>query len=162
MVDLKGIHTFDAPSSAVWDALMDPQVIAEILPGCEKMEEVEPNSYKAHIKIKVGPVQGNFEGTVKLSDINPPDSYHIAISGKGAPGFVTGEGDLKLNEQGTKTLLTYTGKASVGGKLAGVGQRMIESSANFIVGQGLIALEKKIKQRMEAGGASGGGGAGFG
>jgi uncharacterized protein len=159
MVDLQGTHTFDAPRSAVWDALMDPQVIADILPGCEKMEEVDTNSYRALIKIKVGPVQGNFEGTVKLSDINPSDGYHIAISGKGAPGFVTGEGDLKLDEQGNKTLMTYTGKASVGGKLAGVGQRMIESSANFIVGQGLTALEKKIKQRIEAGG---GGGASFG
>lgn len=160
MVDLEGTYTFNAPRALVWEALMDPQVIADILPGCESMEEVEPNSYRALIKIKVGPVQGNFEGTVKLSSIQEPDSYHMDVSGRGAPGFVNGEGDLRLEPQGNDTLLNYKGTASVGGKLAGVGQRLLESSAKFIVQQGLDALNKQIQNRIEKGG--GGGGAGFG
>jgi len=159
-VDLTGTYIFDAPRQAVWDALMDPQVIAAILPGCEKMEETGPNNYRAHIKIKVGPVQGNFEATVALSNIQPPHDYHLSVSGKGTPGFVTGEGDLTLEEQDAgKTLLTYKGKATVGGKLAGVGQRLLDSSAKFIVNQGLNALEKEIKVRIVSGG---GGGAGVG
>src|SRR5687768_2713469 len=155
MVDLQGTYTFDAPREAVWSALMDPQVIASILPGCQKMEETEPNAYRAIIQIKVGPVQGNFEGTVKLSDIQAPEAYHLAVSGKGAPGFVTGDGNLSLAEQENKTVMTYKGKASVGGKLAGVGQRVLESSAKFIINQGLGQLEKQIKQRSESKGGTG-------
>lgn len=147
MVDLEGTYTFDAPRDAVWSALMDPQVIAAILPGCQKMEEIEPNAYRALIQIKVGPVQGNFEGTVKLSDIQEPQAYRIAVTGKGAPGFVTGDGDLSLEAQDAKTVMSYKGKATVGGKLAGVGQRVLESSAKFIINQGLGQLEKQIKQR---------------
>lgn len=153
MVDLEGTYTFDAPRDAVWSALMDPQVIAAILPGCRKMEETGQNEYRAVIQIKVGPVQGNFEGTVKLSDIQEPQAYHIAVTGKGAPGFVTGEGDLGLAEQDQKTVMNYKGKATVGGKLAGVGQRVLDSSAKFIINQGLGQLEKQIKLRMESGGA---------
>jgi carbon monoxide dehydrogenase subunit G len=161
MVDLEGTYTFNAPRDLVWEALMDPQVIADILPGCETMEEVEPNSYRAVIKIKVGPVQGNFEGTVRLSNIQELGSYHMDVSGRGAPGFVTGAGDLRLEPQGNDTLMTYKGTASVGGKLAGVGQRLLDSSAKFIVQQGLDALNKQIQIRAAAKGG-GGGGVGFG
>ncbi len=159
MVELQGTYTFNAPHQAVWEVLMNPQVMADILPGCEKLEVVGPDSYRAVMKIKVGPVQGQFEGTVALSNIQAPDGYHIAVSGKGAPGFVNGEGDLRLEPQEDKTLLSYQGTASVGGRLAGVGQRVLDSSAKFVINQGLTALDQQIQQRISSGG---GGGAGFG
>lgn len=163
MIELSGTYTFNAPRDAVWDALMDPQVMAGALPGCESLEMIGPNDYRAAIKIKIGPVQGKFEGTVTLSELEPPHRYHLTLSGKGAPGFVKGEGDLVLDEQtDDQTLLTYQGQASVGGKLASVGQRLLDSSAKFIMQQGLSALDKQVHAHIAAKRGGGGGGAGFG
>jgi len=146
---LEGTYTFDAPRDVVWQSLLDPEVLAKVMPGCEKLEQVGDNQYQGAIKIRVGPVQGKFQGKVTLSDINAPDSYHMLVDGKGASGFMKGEGQVMLEPQGDTTLMHYTGEAQVGGRIASVGQRLLDSSAKALTKQSLDGLNKQIEARMQ-------------
>lgn len=147
---LEGSYTFEAPREVVWDVLLDPVLLAQVLPGSEGLEPLGDDKYKATLKIQVGPVQGVFEGTVALADINKPDSYRLDINGKGAPGFVKGGGAVRLETRGTTTIMHYTGDAQVGGRIASVGQRLLESSAKALVNQSLEAINQQIKARVAA------------
>ncbi len=144
-----GDYTFEAPRDLVWAALNDPTVLAKIMPGCEKLIQTGENEYEGALKIKVGPVQGTFQGKIKLSDIQAPESYHMQVDGQGAPGFVKGAGSAHLTEQDGKTLLHYAGDAQVGGRIASVGQRLIESSAKSIIHQSLNGLHEYIKAKTQ-------------
>ena len=147
---IAGEYTFDAPQDVVWEALQDPAVLASIMPGCEALNEIGENEYEGALKIKVGPVQGSFKGKVHLTDIVPPDSYSIVVDGRGGPGFMKGSGGLQLADQGEKTLMTYEGDAQVGGRIASVGQRLIDSSAKSIIKQSLEALNLVLQAKMAA------------
>ncbi len=149
MIKLEGSYTFDAPREVVWDVLRDPNALAKALPGTQTLEEVEENHYRGAMVVRVGPVQGRFQGEVILTDVRAPESYHIQVSGKGPQGFLTGEGDLRLEEQDGKTVLYYTGEAQVGGRIAGVGQRLIDSTARAIVRQALQALDRQVQARVQ-------------
>ena len=146
---LEGTHLFAAPRTAVWDALMDPGVLARALPGGEQLEQVGDNQYRAVMNVKVGPVQGRFEGRIELADIAAPDHYVMRVDGQGAPGFVNGEGLLQLAEEDGGTLLTYAGDVNVGGRIAGVSQRLIESTAKSLTRQGLQVLDQMIQTRVQ-------------
>ena len=141
---IQGTYTFDAPRERVWRALLDPEVLARTLPGCERLERVGENDFRGVLNVNVGPVKGQFQGTLQLSALNPPESYHMRLDGKGAAGFMNGEGDLRLADQGAATLLTYDIDAQVGGRVAGVGQRLLESSAKSITKQGLEGLAREL------------------
>lgn len=144
---LEGTYTFAAPRQAVWDALMDPTVLAGALPGGEEFVRVGDNDYQAAMNVKVGPVQGRFVGKITLSDITPLAQYTLKVDGQGAPGYVAGEGQLLLEETDGGTLLRYAGDVQVGGRIAGVGQRLIESTARSMTRQGLTALDQTIQAR---------------
>jgi hypothetical protein len=146
---LDGSYTFAAPREEVWEMLLDPEVLARALPGCEELEQVGENEYKATLNVRVGPVQGRFSGAVSLSDLNPPASYHMKVSGQGAPGFVTGEGDITLEEQDGSTVMHYVGDAQIGGRIASVGQRLLDSSARSLTRQGLQAIDALIQARQQ-------------
>jgi len=150
-----GEYTFEGPQDLVWDVLLDPEVLASVLPGCEKLELVGENEYEGALKIKVGPVQGEFMGKVKLVDIEEPDSYTMIVDGRGAPGFVKAKGDLRLSGDGSATRLDYTGDAQIGGRLASVGQRLMESSAKAIIKQSLDGLNGAVQARVGDGGEGG-------
>ncbi len=150
MIKVEGSYTFDAPREVVWDVLMDPQALAKALPGTQTLEEIGENQYRGIMVVRVGPVQGRFEGTVTLTDVRPLEGYHMQVSGKGPQGFLNGEGDLNLEEQDGKTVMTYTGQAQVGGRIAGVGQRLIDSTARSIIRQALDALNKQVQARATA------------
>ena len=149
-MQIQGSHTFHAPRQAVWDALLDPTVLSMALPGGEQLEKMSDNEYKAAMNVKVGPVQGKFDGKVELSNIAEPDTYTMKVSGQGAPGFLTGEGNVTLTDVEGGTLMSYIGDAQVGGRIAGVGQRLIESTAKSIIKQGLAALDGQIQARVAA------------
>jgi hypothetical protein len=148
-VEIKGAYTFDAPQDEVWAAIQDPEVLSKTLPGVQELKQTGDNEYWARMKIRIGPVQGVFSGTVKLSDMDPPSGLHISVDGKGAPGFVNGEGDLKLIPDGQTTIMEYKGDAQVGGRLASVGQRLIESSTQAIIDLSLKSLDKLIEARIQ-------------
>jgi len=167
---IAGEYLFEGPQDVVWDALMDPDVLASVLPGCEKLERVGEDEYEGALEIKIGPVQGAFKGKVKLSDIVEPDSYTMRVDGQGASGFVNATGHLKLRPEDGQTHVDYEGDAQVGGRLAAVGQRLVESSAKAIIKQSLDGLNEAVKARAANGGdgsgagdhGSAGGGAGGG
>jgi hypothetical protein len=149
---LDGVYVFDASVQDVWDALFDPQVLAAVLPGCEKLELVD-GAYLGELKVKVGPIQGQFSGKVDLLDLVEPTSYRMLIDGRGPQGFVKASASIVLTAEGSGTKITYDSDAQVGGKIATVGQRLIETSARAIVKQSLEGLHDNIKIRVAAYGA---------
>lgn len=147
---LDGDYVFDAAVQDVWDALFDPQVLAAVLPGCEKLDLVD-GAYVGDIKVKVGPIQGKFTGKVDLLDKNEPNSYRMKIDGRGPQGFVNATANIALSAvDGEKTKIAYTSEANIGGKIASVGSRLVETSAKAIVKQSLEGLNENIKLRVAA------------
>ncbi len=138
---VEGSHEFAAPRDVVWPMLLDPVVLAQILPDCERLEQVGENQYEGAMKIKIGPVQGTFDGTIALSDLQEPESATIAVTGQGAPGFVNGTGHMRLEENGDGSILRYEGDAQIGGRLAAVGQRLLDASTRAIIRTGLDGLD---------------------
>jgi hypothetical protein len=152
---IQGEHTFDAPREQVWRALLDPEVLARTLPGCERLERTAENEFRGVLNVQVGPVKGQFQGTLQLSDLVPLEGYHMKLDGSGPAGFMNGAGTLRLAEAPTGgTVLRYDLDAQVGGKLAGVGQRLIESSARSITKQGLEGLARELRAMAPAESAS--------
>ncbi len=149
-MDVSGDFIFDAPQELTWKALQDPDVLASVMPGGEDFKEIGENEYSGLLNIKVGPVQGKFNGTIKLSDIVEPESYSMQVDGKGSPGFVKANGKLKLTDQEDKTHMTYQGTAQVGGRIASVGQRLLETSAKSIIRQSLEGLNEYLKLQVAA------------
>lgn len=146
---VEGSYTFNAPRDEVWTAMLDPEVLANTLPGVQQLEKTGDNVYKAAMKIRIGPVQGLYTGTVNLSDLNPTESLQLHVDGRGAPGFVKGDGQLQLETQGDQTLMHYGGEAQVGGRLASVGQRLMESSVQALIAQSLESLNAQIMARVQ-------------
>ncbi len=145
---IQGEHTFDAPRERVWRALLDPEVLARTLPGCERLERTAENEYRGVLNVQVGPVKGQFQGTLHLSDLIPLESYHMKLDGSGPSGFMNGQGSLHIADApdtAGRTVLRYDLDAQVGGKLAGLGQRLVESSARSITKQGLEGLGRELQ-----------------
>ena len=107
------------------------------------MEKTGDNQYKAKLTAGVGPVKGVFTATVSLEDIVSPEYYKLVVEGKGQPGFVKGTGELNLKDEGSATEIQYTGDVNVGGLIASVGQRMIQSTANLLAGRFFRSLESE-------------------
>lgn len=129
-MDMQGEYRIPAQRETVWEALNDPEVLKACIAGCESLERTEDGGFEATVKAKVGPVKATFKGAVRLENINAPVSYSIVGEGKGgAAGFAKGGADVSLAEDGEETILTYTVKASVGGKLAQIGARLVDSTA---------------------------------
>jgi len=149
-VKLEGNYTFTAPRGMVFTLLQDPEVLAKIIPGCEELTKVADNEYEAALEISVGPIKGKFKGKVILSDLNEPESYTMEVSGNGAPGFVKGTGHVKLAEEGESTLMSYQGDAQVGGEIASVGQRLVESAAKALIKQSLEGVKLYINAHQAA------------
>lgn len=129
-MDMSGSHRIPAPREAVWAALNDPDVLKACIPGCESLEKTSDTEMTAAVTSKIGPVKAKFKGSVTLENIQAPESYTIVGEGKGGvAGFAKGSADVKLTEDGGETILEYTAKAQVGGKLAQLGSRLIDSTA---------------------------------
>lgn len=143
--------TFDVPAADVWHGLLDPDTLADTLPGADKLELTGDNQYAVALNIKIGPVQGKFKGGIKLEDIEEPRSYSMKVDGRGAPGFVKATAKLTLEpiEDGAKTILHYDGDAKVGGRIASVGNRLLDSSARAIAKQSLTGLNERLKAEAE-------------
>ncbi len=151
---LEGEHTFPVSREHLWLALNDAALLARVLPGCEPLQPVDTDpahpSWKAGITVAIGPVKGRFQGTLALSDLVAPTSYHLKLDGSGTAGFLRGEGGVELIEAGGGTILRYVVDAQVGGKIASVGQRLVESSGRAVAKQGLEGLERELRARAAA------------
>ena len=130
---LEGSHDVPAPRQTVWEAFLDPARLKKAIPGCEKLEAIGPDEYKATMKIGVGGVKGTFEGKVRLVEQKPPESYKMAVEGSGGPGFVRGETVITLSDaEGGGTRVAYSADVQVGGLIASVGQRMLGGVAKMM------------------------------
>lgn len=148
---LEGEYIFEGPREEVWDIVRDPEVLATALPGTQSLEQVGENEYMGQMHVRIGPVSGVFAGRLVVSDEVPPESCTLSVDGRGAPGFGKGVGSILLMEHGEdKTLLKYEGDIQIGGRLASVGQRLIDTASRSMIGQGLDALNEALKARLRA------------
>jgi uncharacterized protein len=129
-MDMTGEFLIPAPRRKVWEALNDPAILQQCIPGCETIERLSDNEMQAKVVAKVGPVRAHFGGKVTLSDLDPPNGYKISGEGSGgAAGFAKGGATVRLSDEGQGTRLTYKVEAHVGGKLAQIGSRLIDATA---------------------------------
>ena len=132
---LEGSYDVKAPRSKVWGAFLDPETLRKAIPGCERLELIGNDEYKATLKIGVGAVKGTFEGKVRLSDKQAPDSYRLAAEGSGGPGFVRADTLITLTDAEGGTRVSYSADVQVGGLIAGVGQRMLGGVSKMMADQ---------------------------
>ncbi len=147
---IEGSYTTKSPRQRLFRLLTSPEILQRCVPGCQSLEANEDGSYKMTMKTGIGSIKGVFTGLIRLDDINEPDQFKMIVEGKGAPGFLKGEGLLNLVEQGEETTVNYSGDVSVGGTLAGVGQRMVQSAAKMMTGQFFAAIEAEAKAIAKA------------
>lgn len=132
---LEGSYDIPVARDRVWAAFLDPEVLRQAIPGCEKLEAAGNGEYKATMKIGVAAVKGTFEGKVRLFDLKEPESYKMAVEGSGGPGFIRGETQISLADAGGGTKVSYTADVQVGGLIAGVGQRMLGGVSKMMADQ---------------------------
>lgn len=145
-MDMSGSERINAPVATVWQALNDPEILRQCIPGCEELEKVSETEMTATVALKVGPVKARFQGAVELLNLNPPHSYTISGEGKGGVvGFAKGGADVSLVEDGPDaTILSYVVKADVGGKIAQLGARLIDSTAKKLAGEFFSTFGEKV------------------
>ena len=125
-----------ASRQTVYDGLNDPEILKQSIPGCEELEMISETEMTAKVVLRIGPVKARFTGNVELSDLVPPESYTISGEGKGGvAGFAKGGATVKLIEDGEDTILEYEVKADIGGKLAQLGSRLIDSTSKKLAAQ---------------------------
>ena len=129
-MDMTGEQLIPMPQQQVWEALNDPAVLKDCIAGCDVLEKVSDTEFKVGLVAAIGPVKAKFSGKLLLLDMNPPNSYSLAFEGSGGvAGFGKGTAAVSLAPEGEGTKLSYTAKASVGGKLAQIGSRLIDGVA---------------------------------
>jgi len=151
-MEFTGRYSIPGTPDAVWTALHDPLVLQEAIPGCEAVEKLSDTSFKARAAVKIGPVNARFEGRVELTPHAPETGYSHALTlkgeGQGGPaGFARGESEVRLSRDGNGTILQYDAKATVGGRLAQVGQRLIDAAAKSIADEFFAKFVSVMQQR---------------
>ena len=149
-MEMSGEQSVPAPQREVWAALNDPGVLKECVPGCESIEPLGENVYQVLMVARVGPVSAKFKGKLTLSDINPPNSYALAFEGQGGPaGFAKGGANVRLKSENSSTRLSYDVKASVGGKLAQIGSRLVDAAAKKVADDFFRAFNERMSRKEE-------------
>jgi len=143
---VEGEERIAAPIEKVWKALNDPAVLQATIPGCQNLEMKSPTEMAATVVLKIGPIKATFQGEVVLKNLDPPNSYTIQGEGKGGiAGFAKGGADVTLTADGAEaTILKYAAKADVGGKIAQLGSRLIESTSKKLAGQFFSTFNEKV------------------
>ena len=147
MIEISRSYTFDAPAERVWSLLMDTDVLASCIMGCEGLEPdgVTENRYVIKLVVKLAAVMGSYNGSVQLVDVAPMLSYGLLAEGNGRPGFVKGKAAITLSPEGGSTVLTVKGEAQAGGAIARVGQRLLGSAARLMMDRFFKCLKRKAE-----------------
>ncbi|MEO1102407.1 MAG: carbon monoxide dehydrogenase subunit G [Pseudomonadota bacterium] len=144
-MELTGEHRIPAPRQKVWEALHDPDLLKECIKGCQKLEMVDESHMVAKVQAKVGPVKATFDANVEIVDPVAPERYTLVGEGKGGvAGFAKGSADVSLAEDGDETIMTYHAKANVGGKLAQLGSRLVDTTAKKYAADFFSAFTEKL------------------
>jgi carbon monoxide dehydrogenase subunit G len=131
-VKIAGTCNVPAPQERAYSLLQDPAVLARCMPGCEGLDRIGDNEYAMRMKMVLASISGKFEGKVRIADDNPPDSFRLIVEGTGKIGFMKGDGLLRLTP-GNSTTVTFEGEVQVGGTIASVGQRLVETTAKMLI-----------------------------
>jgi carbon monoxide dehydrogenase subunit G len=145
---LEGNYTFAAPPEQIWSMLHDTAVLATIIPGCEKITQTAENAFQLDLLMKAGPIEGPMQATIELNNINAPESYEIRFNAKGEPGFIDGRGTIRLESDAYMTQILYAGDGQAGGSLAGIGPRLLDTTAKAYIRLTLEGLGQHIQQRQ--------------
>ncbi|MEW5864420.1 MAG: carbon monoxide dehydrogenase subunit G [Pseudomonadota bacterium] len=147
-MEMTGEQLIPASQEETWKALNDTEFLKQCVPGCEAIEPAGDNTYTVQMTARVGPVSAKFKGKLTLSDLDPPRAYSIAFEGQGGvAGFARGSARVHLVPDGDRTKLTYTVKASVGGKLAQIGSRLVDAAAQKVANDFFTAFNDKLAER---------------
>ena len=147
-MEMNGEERIAAPRQLVCEALNDPEILSECIPGCQELEKTSDTTMTAVVKVKIGPVAATFKGDVTLENINAPESYTISREGKGGiAGFAKGGADVTLIDDGAETVLSYVVKAQVGGKLAQLGSRLVDSTSKKLAGQFFARFNEVVSEK---------------
>jgi len=156
-MDIKGEERIPVPIQTVWEGLNSTDILLQAIPGCESIERTGENELQAKVMIKLGPVTARFSGKVSMSEIRPLEGYTLNFEGSGgAAGFAKGSAEIRLQDEGDQTLLTYNAKASIGGKLGQLGSRLIEGSAKKLSAEFFSAFAKAVGPAQASDGAESG------
>lgn len=146
-LEMTGEYVLPKDRATVYAALNDPDVLKRCIPGCEELEKVSDNEFAAVVRMELGPVKARFKGKVRLEDLNPPEGYRIAGEGEGGvAGFAKGGAKVDLEEVPDGTKLSYRAEASVGGKIAQLGQRLLAGSAKKIADKFFANFAAELKK----------------
>jgi carbon monoxide dehydrogenase subunit G len=149
-MDMEGRRELAVTQQQAWDALNDPEVLKVCIPGCDKVEPTGDNQYAVTVAVKIGPVSAKFNGKITLSDVNPPNSYTITFDGQGgAAGFGKGVANVRLSPRadGPGCVLEYKVQAQVGGKIAQLGQRLIDGVAKGMAEDFFKRFDQEMQRR---------------
>ncbi|MBL4597701.1 MAG: carbon monoxide dehydrogenase subunit G [Rhizobiaceae bacterium] len=150
-MDIGGEYLVPASREIVWEMLNDPEVLAQCIPGCEELEATAEDEFTAKVVLKIGPVKAKFSGVVTLSDKVHPESYRLSGEGKGGiAGFAKGGANIRLEESGSDTKLTYEVDVQVGGKIAQLGSRLIASTSKKLASKFFITFCEVAQTRVSA------------
>ena len=147
---LGGTYKISATPERVWQALMNPEVLARVLPGCEKLEASPDGSYEARMKVGIAAVKGTYQGRIEILDPIPNELFRLKVDGQGTGGFLNAIGTLSLAAEADGTLVRYAGEAQVGGVIASVGQRLMLAAAKQIINQFFQAFARQLAAGGEA------------
>ncbi|MBI3043210.1 MAG: carbon monoxide dehydrogenase subunit G [Betaproteobacteria bacterium] len=147
-MEMTGEQLIPLPQAATWQALNDPDVLKDCVPGCETITRLADDEFEVVMTAKVGPVSAKFKGKMTVTDADPPRAYTLTFEGQGGvAGFAKGEASIVLTPEGDGTRLAYTAKATVGGKLAQVGARLIDGVARQLAGKFFDAFNKRASAK---------------
>ena len=146
---VEGNYLLPGSPTAIWDLLMDPAVLAKAMPGTRTLERVAPDRYEGVMRVGLGPITAaEFELSIVLSDIQRPEHYAMQIDSKGKFGFTRGLARVELDPEANSTVMRYSADLQVGGKIAALGQRLLESVSKLMLRQGLEALNQELQARL--------------
>ena len=146
MIELSGTFRMPAPREAVYAALRDPEVLRRCIEGCEQLVEIEPGVYEAQLRLGLGAIRGRFTGRARVGGARPPETFTLAVEGKGASGHVRGEARLELADTNGETDVTCAATGEVGGALAAVGSRLIHAAASRMMERFFSVLAEQTRQ----------------
>jgi carbon monoxide dehydrogenase subunit G len=153
---LDGSHRFGAPPEVIWELLLDPAVLAKVMPGTRDLARDGPDHYQGRIAVTIGPITAaEFSLAITLSEMQPPRSYTMAIDATGKFGFTRGRARVGLEPEAGGTRMEYHAELQVGGKIASVGQRLLDVVSRTMLKAGLEALGKEVDRRLAGGPGAG-------
>ena len=149
-IRLEKKYILDISQQNVWEAILDPETLAEILPNCKSLDPIGDHKFNANIEIKIGPIKGQFKSKLSLFDLDPPNGYKFNVNGDGSKGQMRGAGEILLTTQDGRTEFIFIATGSVSGIIARVGQRLIEATGKRLMDQGFENFKKRIMSTQAA------------